>query len=47
MATEHETLLVANGIIKLLLRFFDTDMTKEELRQKYRALLKNWKQEGK
>ena len=47
MVTEHEMLLTANRIIKLLHRFFDTDMTKEELRREFRGLLKNWKQEEK
>jgi len=47
MVTEHETLLITNGIIKLLLRFFDTNMTKEKLRQEYQALLENWKPEDK
>ena len=46
MATEHETLLIASRLIKLLLRFFDTNMTKEELRQEFRAMLKDWKPGG-
>ena len=42
MATEIDTLRFANMIIKLLARFFDSNMTKEELVQEYRKLLVTW-----
>ena len=42
MATEIDTLEFANTIIKLLTRFFNSNMTKEELVQKYRKLLVTW-----
>lgn len=32
-------------IVGLLIEFFATDMTKEELRAKYRELLKDWPKE--
>lgn len=43
MATEVQTLDMVNRILKLLNEFFDTNMTKEELRLKYQNLLKGWK----
>lgn len=36
-----------NQIIKLLLKFFGSSMTKEELRQEYVELLEDWKPEDK
>jgi len=42
---ENQILGKGSKILKLLIRFFDTDMTKEELRQEYIELLKDWRQE--
>lgn len=44
MVTENEILATGNKMIRLLIRFFDTSMTKEELRQQFRDLLKNWQE---
>ena len=47
-ATEEAKILnTSREIIELLTKFFESNMTKEELRWKYLTLLKDWKMEVK
>ena len=39
---EDQTTSMTIQLLKLLVKFFRTDMTKEELRQEYTNLLESW-----